>query len=398
MWILAGYERTLSIVLRHQFITLLVTLGTIAFTGYLYVIVPKGFFPQQDTGRLIGNVQADQNISYAAMEQLLMRFADGRQRRPGRGQPDGFHRRQQRHRERRPHVRALKPLEERKLSARRGHRPAAQTSFPRSPAARLFLQGVQDLRVGGRASSVAISIHAARRQPGGPEAVGTAGCWAKCARSRAWRTSTRDQQNRGLQAGLTIDRVMASILGISTQAIDDTLYDAFGQRQVSTMYMPLNQYHVVLEVEPDYRDSPNTLRHLYVRGQKRRASSDHRDFPLRRRHDPAGRQSLGTVPFGDDLVQSDPWRFAGRRRAEDRRGSAKARHAADHSRQFPRHRPGVSGLAQQSAAADPGRAGDRVHRAGHSVRELHPSDHDSLDAPFGGRRRAAGACCFARPS
>jgi multidrug efflux pump len=267
-WILTGYERTLSLVLRHEFITLLVTLGTIAFTCYLYVIVPKGFFPQQDTGRLIGNIQADQNISYAAMEKLVLRFAavvvadpavDSLTAAIGGTSGSGGTANACRM------FVSLKPLEERMLSADEviGR---LRKQLAKIPGGTLFLQGVQDLRVGGRSSSAQYQYtlqgdNLEDLKLWGPKLL------SEMRKIPGLADVNTDQQNRGLEAGLTIDRVMASILGISTQAIDDTLYDAFGQRQVSTMYMPLNQYHVVLEVEPSYRDSPNTLRHLYVRGK-----------------------------------------------------------------------------------------------------------------------------------
>ncbi len=265
--ILAFYEMTLAIVLRMRALTMLVALGTIAFTVYLYVIVPKGFFPQQDTGRLIGNIQADQNISYEAMDHLLTRFAtvvsmddavDSVTASIGGTQGGSAN-------ASRMFV-TLKPLRIRKLNADEviGR---LRKELIGIPGGTLTFQSVPDLRIGARVSSAQYQYTLQA------DNLDDLKIWGpKLLREMRGLDKTivdviTDQQNRGLQAGLTFDRLTASILGISTQAVDDTLYDAFGQRQVSTMYMPLNQYHVVLEVEPEFRRNPATLKHLYVRGR-----------------------------------------------------------------------------------------------------------------------------------
>ena len=283
--ILGSYETTLGWVLRHQFITLLVTLATIGFTVYLYVIVPKGFFPQQDTGRLTGNIQADQDTSFQAMEHLLKRFAAVVSDDPavagviaftggsGSGAANAG----------RMFV-TLKPL------------GRAARSAPTRSIGRLRPQAGQDSRrhvcscrrcrtcasaAGPAARSTSTRCKATTSNDlnvWGPQAAR-----ARCARSPGLVDVNSDQQNRGLQAGLTIDRSTAARLGISPQAIDDTLYDAFGQRQVSTMYMPLNQYHVVMEVEPEFWQNPDALRHLYVRGADGAQVPHQRVHPLRGR-------------------------------------------------------------------------------------------------------------------
>ncbi len=274
--ILAFYSWTLRGVLKHRFITLLVTIGTIVGTGYLYVIVPKGFFPQQDTGRMIGMVKADQNISYTAMEGMLKRFAAVMCADPNvvclsasTGGTSGASN------QARMFV-TLKPLEEREMiddpvlgrrhvsvdEVIKGLRP----KLAKIPGGFLSLQGVQDLRVGARASPAQFDYTI---QSDSLEDLKVWGPKLLVAMRKLPGLVDVDtnQQNRGLAAGLEIDRRTAAILGINSQAIDDTLYDAFGQRQVSTMYMPLNQYHVVLEVEPEFRKDPTALRQVYVRGR-----------------------------------------------------------------------------------------------------------------------------------
>ena len=266
--VLHTYTRSLLVVLRHQVITLLITLSTIGLTIYLYVIVPKGFFPQQDTGRLTGNVQADQDTSSKAMARLLVQFASavsedpavdsvtaftGGSREAGGASNSG-----------RMFV-ALKPMSERKLRADEViGRIRGKAS--KIPGANLYLQAVQDLRIGGRASS---SQYQYTLRGDNSEELGQ---WStKLLREMRKLPGVidvnTDQQNRGLQTRLNIDRATASRLGITLAAIDNTLYDAFGQRQVSTLYESLNQYHVVMQVEPEFSQNPDSLRHIFIRGR-----------------------------------------------------------------------------------------------------------------------------------
>jgi multidrug efflux pump len=265
--IIRFYEWTLAKVLRHQFITLLVTLSTIGLTIYLYVIVPKGFFPQQDTGRLSGQIMADQNTSFQAMGHLLTRFASTVSEDPavknviamtgGSGGWGGTANAG------RMYV-TLEPLEVRRLSADEVI-ARLRGKLSRIPGGTLFLQAVQDLRIGGRSSSsqYQFTLQGDNLQDlidWGPKVL------AEVRKLPGLVDVSTDQQNRGLQAAVDIDRLMAARMGITQQTIDDTLYDAFGQRQVSTMYMPLNQYHVVMEVDPTFRKNPNDLKHIYIAG------------------------------------------------------------------------------------------------------------------------------------
>jgi multidrug efflux pump len=262
-WVLRQYERMLSWVLLHQGLMLVVTLATIGFTIYLYVIVPKGFFPEQDTGRLVGGIQADQSTSFQAMRRRLIQFASIVDEDPAvdvltafmggtGGTPNAG----------RMYV-SLKPLNERRVSV--GQVMARlRAKLAGIPGASLFLQAVQDLRIGGRLSGAEYQF---TLQSNSLEELNR---WAPqvFARLRALPALidvNSDQQNRGLEASLAIDRGTAARMGITAQKIDDTLYDAFGQRQVSTIYTRLNQYHVVMEVAPEFSQNPEGLKQIYLR-------------------------------------------------------------------------------------------------------------------------------------
>jgi multidrug efflux pump len=262
--ILGMYRTTLSWVLRHQRLTMLATLSTIGVTVYLYVIVPKGFFPQQDTGRLSGSLLADQDTSFQALKESLARFAGAVASDPAVDGVIAMTGGQRGSTNTGMMFVTLKPVEERKMSADLViARLRGKTS--KIPGATLFLQPVQDLRIGGRASGAQYQF---TLQGDNLEDLNE---WAPKVQTMLKKLPgivdvTSDQQNRGLQASLQIDRATASRLGITPKLLDDTLYDAFGQRQVSTMYTQLNQYHVVMEVEPRFWQSPEGLRYINVKG------------------------------------------------------------------------------------------------------------------------------------
>jgi multidrug efflux pump len=257
------YDRTLRWVLRHQFIMLLVTLGTIGLSLYLYREVPKGLFPQQDVGRIVGGIRAEQDISFPAMQGKLRTFVDIVRADPDVVSVVGFTGGGGNTTNTGRMFVVLKPWGERKLSVDlviqrlRGKLGVV-------PGATLYLQAVQDVRIGGRIGNAqyqytlqSTDLHDltdfAPRM------------WAKFRTLEGLRDVDTDLQNRGLQATLTIDRDAASRLGILPQLIDDTLYDAFGQRQVSTIFSQLNQYHVVLEVAPAFQQNPDALKSIYVK-------------------------------------------------------------------------------------------------------------------------------------
>jgi multidrug efflux pump len=260
--LLRAYEVSLSWALRHARLTLAIAVLTVCVNVYLYIIVPKGFFPNQDTGRLMGAVQADQDISFQALRQRLGQFVDIVKADPATDVVVGFTGGNQGTTNTGRMFTALKPLAERKGSIDQVMarlRPKLATV----PGASLYLQPVQDLRVGGRLST---GMYQFTLQG---DDLKELNLWAprllhKLQTLPGLVDVSSDQQNRGLEASLVIDRDTAARLGITQQLIDDTLYDAFGQRQVSTMYTQLNQYHVVMEVAPEFWQRPETLRDIYV--------------------------------------------------------------------------------------------------------------------------------------
>jgi multidrug efflux pump len=258
------YARTLTWVLRHQLATLLLTVGTVALNVYLFVVVPKGFFPQQDTGRIVGSIQAEQDISFPAMRAKMIDFAGIVVKDPsvetvvaftgGSGNTTNSGR----------VFVSLKPLGERKLSADQVI-DRLRSQLAHVPGATLFLQAVQDVRIGGRLSNAQYQYTI--QSPNLDELNAFAPRMLATLRGLPeLRDVSTDQQNRGLQAAVVIDRDTASRLGVPTQVIDDALYDRFGQRQVSTIFTERNQYRVVLEVGADFQQNPDALAGVYVRG------------------------------------------------------------------------------------------------------------------------------------
>jgi multidrug efflux pump len=255
------YDRTLRSVLRHPQLTLIITLVTIAVSVYLYIVVPKGFFPQQDTGRIGGAIVADQDISFTAMREKLHELLRIMQQDPAIDDVQGFTGGGTLNVAR---VWAqLKPLDQRKLSADQVIN-RLRGKLARIPGATLYMQAAQDIRVGGRGSNSQYqytlqSDKLADLNEWAPKLL------AKLKTVSLVLDANSDQQVHGLESRLIIDRSTASRLGINPQAIDTTLYSAFGQRQVSTMYTGINQYHVVLEVLPEFQQNPTSLNSIYVR-------------------------------------------------------------------------------------------------------------------------------------
>ncbi|MFL6428538.1 MAG: multidrug efflux RND transporter permease subunit [Acidobacteriaceae bacterium] len=263
--LLAGYDRGLRWVLRHQNITLLIAVGTLALNIYLYVIVPKGFFPQEDTGRLGGAARASQDISFDAMTVKQTQLAAIVQKDPGvdyvlafagsggGGATSNVGRM----------FITLKPLSERKVSADQIIN-RLRGKLSKIPGVQLFLQSSQDIRVGGRGSDAEYQY---TLQDSNLDELNE---WApklldKMKTMPELRDASTDQQENGLEARLIVDRDTASRLGLTMQDVDNVLYDAFGQRQVSTMYTGLNQYYVVMEVDPKYQRDPDSLKNIYIR-------------------------------------------------------------------------------------------------------------------------------------
>src|SRR5476649_1644256 len=255
------YGRTLGWVLRHPRATILVFLGTVILNIFLYVEVPKGFFPQQDTGRIVAGIRADQSISFQSMRRKFRDFVAIVRADPevenvvgftgGFQTNSGFL------------FATLKPLAERNVSADQVI-TRLRAKVGQVAGANLFMQAVQDIRVGGRQSN---SQYQFTLQGDSLPDLYTWGPKLLVALQKDTSIVTdvdSDQQQRGLQVNLSIDRDAASRLGVDTRSISATLYDAFGQRQVSTIYNALNQYHVVMEVSPDNWENPESLKEIYV--------------------------------------------------------------------------------------------------------------------------------------
>ena len=259
--VLRGYERSLGWALLHPALMLLLLLGTIGFNFYLYGIVPKGFFPVQDNGRLAGTIQADQSISFSAMQKKLADFADILGQDPSVENVVGFAGGQQNTNSGMMFA-VLKPPDKRdvpldQIMAR------LRKKLGREPGASLYLQPVQDLRVGGRGAAAMFEFtlraeHLADLREWTPKIL-------KALSNRPELADVNtDQQERGRQLSLVVDRDSAARIGVSQAMIDANLNDAFGQRQVSVIYTPLNQYHVVMELAPEYWQSPQSLEQLYI--------------------------------------------------------------------------------------------------------------------------------------
>ena len=254
------YRRTLAIALRHPASMMLILAVVLGLNFYLYDVIPKGFFPQQDTGRLTGSIQADQSISFQLMQKKLTQFITIIKSDPavetavgftGGGQTNsGFV------------FVSLKPLGERNISADRVI-ARLRREMAVIPGATLFLQAVQDIRVGGRASNAQYQF--TLQGPTFEELnEWTPKIAAALQGDRNLTDVNSDQQNKGLESDLVIDRDEAAQLGITVSQVDNTLYDAFGQRQVSTIYVARNQYHVIMEVAPQYWQNPETLKDVWI--------------------------------------------------------------------------------------------------------------------------------------
>ncbi|HUK00539.1 MAG TPA: multidrug efflux RND transporter permease subunit [Stellaceae bacterium] len=271
---LALYERGLRHVLRHRFITLMAMLATIAVTGYLYVVIPKGFFPQQDTGMIIGIAEASENISYPAMEQRMEAVIRTILRDPAVASigsqigatgtttlNDG-----------RMFI-ALKPESERRASADQVIN-RLQPQLAKLEGITVYMQAAQDITIGARVARTQYQYTLVDAD------AGELAHWAPIFYQRLKQLPgitdvASDEANAGPLLDITVNRDAASSYGILPATIDNTLDDAFGQRIVSTMFTTLNQYHVILEVEPQFQYSPDALSNIYV------SSATGQQVPLR---------------------------------------------------------------------------------------------------------------------
>jgi multidrug efflux pump len=259
--LLAFYKKTLTVVLKNPGLTLSVLLATIALNVYLFKIVPKGFFPEQDNGTVFGGIQGSQDISFQAMDKITKEFVEQIKSDPaventmafigGSGATNGGFM-----------YLGLKPLADRKISSSQvinRLRPKLMSV----PGASVFLQAGQDVRIGGRQSNAQYqytlqSDKTSDLTEWGPKLL------KEVKKLKGLTDVNSDQQNQGLQTALTYDRETAARMGLSPQLLDQTLYNAFGQSLVSTMYTLVNQYYVVMEVAPSFWQGPDALKNIYV--------------------------------------------------------------------------------------------------------------------------------------
>ncbi|MGA7755835.1 MAG: multidrug efflux RND transporter permease subunit [Candidatus Sulfotelmatobacter sp.] len=269
------YTHALKWVLGNQPITLLVTILVAALSIFLYFMVPKGFFPQQDTGRIMGAVMAEQDISFQSMSDKMHRYVDIVMKDPAVDSVVGFAGGNTALNQGRFFM-MLKPLEQRAQCKKQHFWQSCKNvtaddvinrlrgKLAVVPGATLILQSAQDLTIGGRFGNAQYQY---TLQSSNLDDLNN---WSprllqKMKGLKELTDTNSDQQDKGLQAKLVIDRDTASRLGITPETLDNALYDAFGQRQVSTMYRPLNQYHVVMEVAPQFQQTPEALQNIYLR-------------------------------------------------------------------------------------------------------------------------------------
>ena len=390
---LAFYRRTLDIVLRHQLIVLGVFFATLGATVYLAVDAKKGFFPIQDTGLISGVSEASQEVSPYEMMRLqqelgaiILRDPDVQAMGSQTGSTDspnpvntgGF-------------TIVLKPRDQRSSTARQVI-DRLRPQFAQVTGANVFMSPTQDINIGARPGrgSYQYTLQDAD--------VGELVEWsqkmlAKIRTLPQLADATSDLLANAPQLKLTINRDQASRFGISPQLIDDTLNDAYGQRQITQYYTQLNTYFVVLEILPELQTKTclarPALREITAH-RRPGAALDLRGYRRKPRRAAAGNPS-GAISLRHPDVQPAPRRRARRGRRRHHGGGDGTRHAAPNHLLVPGRRPGVPGLARQHPRADPRIPRGRLHHPRHLVRKLHPPADHPLDPAVGRYRRAAGA-------
>ena len=386
------YDRTLSVVLEHRALTLLVFVATIALTVGLYIHTPKGYFPQDDTGLIFGSTEASPDISFDAMKTLQLKamdvvLADPAVRGLGSSVGASFFNASVNHG--RMFI-SLKSLKERgdvptqtvvaRLRARLNH----------IPGIRVFMVPAQDVRAGGRQSS---SQYQFTLWSSDIDALQT---WMPRVLERVKQLPgivdvTTDRDQGGLQANIAIDRPAAARFGVRIQDIDSALNDAFSQRQISTIYGPRNQYHVILEVDQNNARDPNDLSQIYVAGRGNAqvplsavAHVERGIAPLVVNHQGQFPSVTITYNLAPDTTIED-----GTAALEP--GGRRAAHPGHDPRRLRRRRAGLSAEHRRAAGSAAGGADRGLYRARRAVREPGAPAHHHLDAAVGGPRRAAGA-------
>ena len=397
-WVVDRYASTLRVVLRHQTFTLFVTLGTLVLTLYMYAVIPKGFFPVQDTGVILGISQAPESTSFQGMSDKQEKLArvilqdpdvvslssfigvDGTNMTPNSGRIQIN----------------LKPRDERTSDVSQIIRRLSDKTQSVEGIA-LYMQAVQDLTVEDRVSRTQFQYSLEATDPN-ELATWVQRLMAKLQNLPNLRDVATDEQNHALEEDLVVDRDTASRLGLTASAIDNTLYDAFGQRLVSIMFTQINQYHVVLEVAPEFRQSPDALKNLYVDLELWAAGAPQRLHPFRARHHLPDAQSPGPVSLDHDLLQPGSRRLPGRRRSGYRKCRPRHWHAGQRGRQLSGYRRRFPQLSRQRILAAARRGGHRLHRPRSFIRKLYSSAHDSIHPSLCRRGRDSGlATLSSRP-
>ncbi len=354
MRLLGAYEAGLKIVLRHRFITLLTMFATIALTGYLYVVIPKGFFPQQDTGLIIGLSEAAQDISYSAMAERQQALLNAIMKDPAVasvGSAIGAGGGNTTVNNGRVYI-ALKPYKQR--DSMETVLARLRTNLAKIQGITLYMQAAQDITIGGRVSKTQYQYTLGDADPG------ELNHWAALFLDRIKKIPgitdvATDQHNSGPLLDITIKREVASSYGILPFTIDNTLDDAFGQRIVSTMYTTLNQYHVDHGGQPEIPVLAGGAERHLCQILRRPGSAAIDAGRQRGQGRPARGQPPGPVPVGDDLLQ--PAAGHGNRRSDQRHPACRAatRQAAVAADEFPGQRAGLRRFAVEHA--DPDRGG-----------------------------------------
>ena len=382
--IIQRYGQTLQWVFKRQTATLFVAVGTLILTVLLYILVPKGFFPVQDTGVIQGISEADENISFTAMAERQQALASVILKDPAVESLSSF-------------IGAdginstlnsgrilinLKPLADRKTSASDVIR-RLQPELANVNGITLFMQPIQDLTVEDRVSSTEYQ-YTLEDANADELNLWTTKMVDKMQALPELRDVATDQQVHGSQEMLVIDRVTASRLGITPAAIDNALYDAFGQRQISTMFTQLNQYHVILEALPDFQRNPAKLNDIYV------TSSSGTAVPLSAfTHFESGTAPLainhqGQFPSVTISFNLAPGASLGEATKAIDKGTGRNSHMPRQCPGIvPRNRAGIPRLAEERAVAPSRGHYHGVHHPRCSLRELHPSHHHSLNPAVG---------------
>ena len=385
---LGAYDRGLTFIFRHQPSALVATLLLMVATGYLYAKMPKGFFPQQDTGFIFGELNVRQDSSVANTDRIRRQVVDIVMHDPG---VEGVFS----YAGATPYNPAentarifwgLKPYDERAETAQQIIQRLSK-KVAGIKGAKFYMQVPQNITVGGRLSRTQYQYTLTDTD------IDELDHWAPIIEAGMKKLPelqqvASDQQIAAAHLAIDVDRDAAYRLGLSADLIDQTLYDAFGQRQVATIYTATNQYKVVLEVQPQFRNDPNLLSQIYV------SSSSGAQVPLStvarftRKSRAAAGQPPGHLPGGDAVVQPDARRRArtgGQRHRGDDRTPARA---GDVECLVRGDGTGLPGLAVVDAAAAGRGDPRRLHRARRPVRKLHPPDHHPVGAALGRRRRA----------